>query len=164
MARRTKQAIYAPKDLPGFIGNFEMKITKSYRSVLPAEFRIFLDKGAIITKGFESAFIIIPQQNWQKLIEPISNTSFLQSSIRDTTRYIVANSYLLDFDDQGRFIIPLPLRKHFSEMNIQVPGKLVFAGMLDYIEVWAPDIWEKNQKVLNSSINKIAESINNVAK
>ena len=161
MARKPRQAIYNSDSLPGFIGNFSVKITNGYRTLVPSEFRGLLLDVAIITKGFDSAFIIIPRQNWQKLIDPISNTSFLQRSVRDTTRYLIANSYVLDLDEQGRFVVPLPLRSQFSSLHITVPGKLVFAGMLNYIEVWAPEAWSRNQDSLSTSIDKIAESLNN---
>lgn len=161
MARRSKQYVYNKNKLPGFIGNFEVKIAKNYRTVIPSEFRGLLQKDAIITKGFESTFIIIPKNNWEKLIKPIYNSSFLQRNIRDTTRYLIANSYLLEIDEQGRFVIPQSLRAHLAALNFEVPNTLIFAGMLDYIEIWEPNAWKNRQAMLSKSIDKIAESLEN---
>ncbi len=140
----------------GFMGSYEVNLNiKSYRFVMPAEFRVFFDNQLIITRGFEASLIIVTPEKWKNLISPLRKNGLFSQTNRELLRYLIGNSFLVNIDNQGRVVIPNQLRlKQFS-----VSSRLFLVGMLDYIELWPSTTWSRKQKVLGKQASNLTKML-----
>lgn len=136
------------------IGEYYSKIADKNRTALPKNLREYLKGDIFITRGYEKALIVLDQQRWDRLIETIEKKPFLNRSVRDTKRFIAGSSRKLDLDSQGRFIIPENLKEYSS-----LDKEIVFVGILDWIELWSIEAWNKKLKDLSENSAEIAEKL-----
>lgn len=138
-----------------FLGNYDNKLDLDKgRTAIPAKFRRLLGSKAIITLGFEKSLMIVPADQWKKVVSQVSNASFLTNVARETERFLLGSAFEVELDTQGRFIIPLPLRKH------ALLGKeIVFVGVGIRIEIWSKTAWDKQQRYLAENIAQISEKL-----
>ena len=120
------------------IGEYRNKITVGKRTALPKKFREQLGENLILTRGYENSLVIVDKDKWEKIAGEILNGSFINSNIRDTSRFLIGSATELDLDTQGRFIIPTPLFDY-----AQLSEDIVFIGLVNWVEVWSTQLWEK---------------------
>lgn len=138
-----------------FIGHFQTNFDNAKgRTAMPAIFRKLIGVKAIITKGYENSLIMVSLQDWQQIAKQVSTGNFLSSMQRQTDRFLLGNAFEVEFDSQGRFIIPLKLREH-----AKLGKEILFVGVGNRIEVWDRLVWEKNDQYLNENIEKISQQI-----
>jgi len=93
-------------------------------------------------------------EEWQQIVGQVSTGNFLSSMQRQTDRFLLGNAFEVEFDSQGRFIIPLKLREH-----AKLGKEILFVGVGNRIEIWDRLVWEKNDLYLNENIEKISQQI-----
>ena len=137
------------------IGNHRSKLdSKKGRVALPAKFRQFLGSKIIITMGHEQTLMIVPKKSWQSITRDIVNRPFISEPARDTDRFLLGNAYEVDLDVQGRFIVPLALKKY-----AKLSQNIVFVGMGNRVEVWDQEKWQERLSYLSKNINRITTSL-----
>jgi len=142
------------------IGNYLTKLDiKKGRTALPKKFRQLLGKKIIITNGYENSLMVISQTSWQKVVGEIVNKPFLSSSARNIDRFLLGSAFEVKLDNQGRFIIPLSLRKyaHLSQ-------DIIFVGIGNRIEIWDKEKWLKQKQYLQKNIKLISEKLKTAEK
>lgn len=138
-----------------FIGNYQSKLdTQKCRTAVPSKFRRLLGKKAIITQGYEKSLMLVKAEDWEKVISDVTNTSFLSGAARQTERFLLGSAFEIEFDAQGRFIIPSTLRKYADLGN-----EIVFVGVGSRIEIWSQKTWDGQQKYLQENIAAISEKL-----
>ena len=139
-----------------FLGNFQTNFdSQKGRCATPSIFRKKLGKKAIITKGYENSLIIVSLEDWERVIADVSNSSFLSSKSRQTDRFLLGNAFEIEFDSQGRCVIPPKLREY-----AKLGKEILFVGVGNRIEIWDLKNWEKNDQYLNENIARISEEAN----
>ena len=134
-----------------FIGHFQTNFDNTKgRTAMPVIFRKSIGVKAIITKGYENSLIMVSIEEWQQIVGQVSTGNFLSSMQRQTDRFLLGNAFEVEFDSQGRFIIPLKLREH-----AKLGKEILFVGVGNRIEIWDRLVWEKNDLYLNENIEKI---------
>ena len=141
------------------IGEYRNKITVGKRTALPKKFREQLGENLILTRGYENSLVIVDKDKWEKIEGEILNGSFINSNIRDTSRFLIGSATELDLDTQGRFIIPTPLFDY-----AQLSEDIVFIGLVNWVEVWSTQLWEKRLEYLNNNSAQIADQLSNMNK
>ncbi len=141
------------------IGEYRNKITVGKRTALPKKFREQLGENLILTRGYENSLVIVDKDKWEKIAGEILNGSFINSNIRDTSRFLIGSATELDLDTQGRFIIPTPLFDY-----AQLSEDIVFIGLVNWVEVWSTQLWEKRLEYLNNNSAQIADQLSNMNK
>ena len=138
-----------------FLGHFETKFDiQKGRTALPSTFRKKINGRAIITKGFEKSLLLVKFSDWEKVIEKVSQESFLSGLSRQTDRFLLGNAFELSFDSQGRFIVPVKLREYAS-----FGKEIYFVGVGSKVEIWDKKRWDKNDKYLYNNITQISEEL-----
>ncbi|MEE3393529.1 MAG: division/cell wall cluster transcriptional repressor MraZ [Lachnospiraceae bacterium] len=132
-----------------FMGEYEHSIDAKGRTIVPATFRNDLGNTFIITRGVEKCAYIYSKEAFQEKIDAIRNEKRSPSDKRIIMREFVAKARELEPDKQGRVVIPSKLRE-FAFLT----GDLIFAGVVDHIEVWNKDIYENGDSYNNEDINK----------
>jgi MraZ protein len=136
------------------IGEFESRVTDKNRVAVPAKIRTELKNNLILARGYEGCLILLDEKRFQDLIKLISVKPLLNTSVRDTRRFILGGAHEIELDAQGRFVLPLSL-KQYAHIDTDV----IFIGIMDWAEVWSREKWTKKLTDLSSSAADIAQRL-----
>ncbi len=138
-----------------FLGNYQSNFDSiKGRTAIPVALRKMLGNRAIITKGYEGSLILVKTDDWHEVVESALTGNFLSSMSRQTDRYLLGNAFEVEFDSQGRFVIPFKLRD-YAKLNKEI----LFVGVGNRVEIWDKDAWERNDQYLTENIEKISEGL-----
>ncbi len=141
------------------VGEYKTKICNKKRVAIPKVFREELGEEIILTRGYENALILVNKEMWQKIANEVINGSFINKNIRDTTRFLVGSALQIEYDSQGRVVIPDNLKEHAN-----LSKEIVFVGLYNWIEIWSKENWEKRLEYLKSNSEEIAQEIEKMNK
>ena len=137
------------------IGRYFSRMGAKGRVAVPVKLRAGLGSGAIISQGYQRALLLVAKPQWEKLTESLRSQPLTASPrVRDIERFLFGSAYEVEFDDQGRIVVPQELRQ-FAGLNDQA----IFVGLGNRIEIWAKENWEKYSKNLAGEIEKVAEKL-----
>ncbi len=137
-----------------FIGEYTHSLDNKGRVALPAKFRPKLGDGAIIARGLDHCLFVFTRDSWEKLTGKIAGMSFMKSDSRAFARLMLAGASEVEFDNQGRILIPEYLRAYASLKN-----QAIFAGLYDRIEIWDEASWKVYKSKTEASSDDIAEKL-----
>lgn len=139
-----------------FLGQYSHNIDSKGRLAVPVKFRNELKK-AVVTKGFDNCLFLYPKKEWEQRAESLSKLPFNKSKVRAVSRMMLANAMEVEFDKQGRIILPGYLRS-FAGLK----KKAIVAGVYDRLEIWDEQAWDKYQKQTDKDSNAIAEELDDL--
>ena len=137
------------------IGHYFGRLGAKNRTAIPSRFRRELGKKVVVAQWYENCLAIVSFEQWEKIVNQIKNKTFLSSSLRDTDRFLLGNTYPVELDSQGRFVLPASLADYAN-----LGEELVFVGLFDRLEVWDKNSWQEHQKYLKEHAGEIAEKLN----
>lgn len=141
------------------VGEYQNRIGDKKRVALPKKFREEIGNKLILTRGYENCLVLVNPRMWESIAKEVINGSFINKNIRETSRFLVGSACEIELDEQGRFVIPTPLFNH-SKLKEEV----VFLGLVNWIEIWSKEEWEKKLNQLEKDSSKIADEISNINK
>lgn len=124
-----------------FIGEFTHTIDAKGRVAIPFRFRRGLGKGAVITKSTDACLVIYPKDEWEAVASKLTNLPMFDQKAKALSRFIFSSAVDVEFDRQGRALLPGYLRV-YGKLTKQV----VIAGVYNKIELWDEKIWQLEQK------------------
>ena len=126
-----------------FTGEYECKLDAKGRLVLPSRLKSVLPEASknsiVIRKGFESNLTIYPLSEFQNIYTRISSLNEFSSEQRKLKRNLFSGISQVDLDSNGRFLLA---RNMLSHCNIK--KDVILIGVGNFIELWNPDIYNKN--------------------
>lgn len=138
-------------------GNFPRKLDSKNRMVLPAQLRKVLPPVGsvmVLTRGFDACLSLFTRDYWPAYLEKnLSGMSDLSLERRDLLRYFAAQAEQFALDKVGRVLIPQQLKE-----AVGIKQEVVVVGVIDHIELWAPDAW---QRYVSDFKNRIAAGVKN---
>lgn len=137
-----------------FLGEFNHNIDAKGRMAIPAKFRSKLEGTAIITRGLDRCLFIFPQKEWNALVEKLMHLPLVQADSRAFVRLMLSGASDVEFDAQGRILIPEPLRRY-----AQLSKKAVVTGLFNRIEVWDEEEWNRYKAKTENASDEIAEKL-----
>lgn len=137
-----------------FIGEYQHHLDSKGRLAIPAKFRASLKDGAVVTSGLDNCLFLFPKTAWSKLADRLAKLPLSQASSRAFARFMLAGAMAVDFDHQGRIILPEYLRQFAS-----LKKKVVIAGLYDRLEIWDNLSWQKYKAKTEKNSGKIAETL-----
>ena len=137
-----------------FLGEFKHNIDTKGRLAIPAKFRVQLDGGAILTRGLDSCLFLFPKKEWDSLVEKLIRLPLAQAGSRAFVRLMLSGASDVDFDSQGRILIPESLRSYGH-----LDKKTVVTGLYNRIEIWDVDAWDQYKQKTESASEEIAEKL-----
>ena len=140
-----------------FIGEYKHNLDNKGRLAVPAKFRAILKSGAVVTRGLDNCLFLYTKKEWVEKAKKISSLPFNKANNRAFARSMLAGAMEVDFDNQGRIMLPEYLRK-FAKLN----KKTVIAGIYDRLEIWDEQKWDKYQLGTERKSNKIAEALSEI--
>lgn len=136
------------------IGEYWQKVGNKKRIAIPSELRKELGSRLYITRGYESSLVIVGQKQWDSLISEVKSGSIINNLVRDTARILVGSAKVFVPDAQGRFVVPDGLFEY-----AQMTQKVVFVGLINWVEIWSEENWNKRLKYLEKNGSEIAQKL-----
>ncbi len=140
------------------IGEYKSKVGEKKRVSLPTKFREEIGEELILTRGYEESLILVNRKMWEKVAQGVINGSFTDKNIRDTSRFLVGSAKEVEMDSQGRFVIPETLFTHAG-----FGPEIVFIGLVNWIEIWDAQKWQKRVEYLQKHGEDIAQEISKMS-
>lgn len=125
-----------------FKGQETYSIDNKGRVNIPAKMRKSITPEAgdvfVVTRGVDKCIVAYPMDEWRKYEERFSQLNHYDEKDRFFLRMILAWSEEVSIDGQQRVSLP---KRHMEFAGIE--GKVTIVGMIDHIEFWNPDEFEK---------------------
>jgi MraZ protein len=137
-----------------FIGEYNHSLDTKGRLAIPAKFRSMLKKGAVVTRGLDNCLFLYSKSEWEKIAQKLSQLPISQAKARAFSRLMLAGAMDVDFDSQGRIMLPEYLRK-FAGLQ----KKTIVAGLYDRLEIWDEEAWDKYKEGTEKESAEIAEAL-----
>jgi len=137
-----------------FIGEYSHNLDNKGRLAIPAKFRLVLKRGAVVTKGLDDCLFLYSKSAWLELAGKLAKLPINKSNTRAFSRLMLAGAMDVEFDQQGRIMLPEYLRK-FAGLN----KKVIVAGLYNRLEIWDQTIWNKYKLTTEKKSGDIAEAL-----
>lgn len=137
-----------------FIGEYTHKLDDKGRVPVPVKFRSGLKTGAVITRGLDDSLFLYTKEEWQTMADRISKLPMSNASARSFSRLMLAGAMEVALDKQGRVIIP-PYLRDFAGLS----KNIVFAGLMNRVELWDEYRWRRYQKKMENSVTTITDDL-----
>lgn len=121
---------------------------------MPAKYRESLGEKFYILKGFDSCLFVYAEDEFNKFINKLEENNQGKKDVRAVQRFFYSSVQELEFDKQGRLLIP-SLLKDFAEINKDV----VILGVSKRIEIWSLEKWEAYLANQAANIDDLVENI-----
>ena len=120
------------------MGEYRNNLDVKGRIVVPSKFREELGDKIIFSRGLDGSLFIYSLPKWMELTEKLKTLSFTEKESRNFTRFMLSGAHTLEFDKQGRIIIPSYLKDYAC-----LTKEVVLIGVLNRVEIWSSDNWDK---------------------
>ncbi len=141
-----------------FYGEYEHTLDKKGRLILPSKIRDAAKANYIekfyITRGLDNCLFMIPEEEWKAQEIKLKSIPFTKSQSRKFNRLYFSGAQEVEFDKQGRILIPRYL-KEFAGIKHSV----MIIGVSSRIEIWDMATWKEFYNSERSSFEKIAEDL-----
>lgn len=137
-----------------FIGEFHHNLDEKGRLAIPMKFRKALAKGAVVTRGLDKCLFVYTLSEWKKLADKLTELPMSQANSRAFSRLMLAGAMDVEFDGQGRVVLP-PYLRDYAALGKEV----VVAGLYNRLEIWDKAAWEKYKADTEKNSNDIAEKL-----
>lgn len=137
-----------------FLGKYEYKIDTKGRVAIPPKYRGQFAEGIVLTKGFDRCINAYPSRAWKQFSESFNTLPPGRSKSRRIDRFLFASAFSLELDDQGRILLPPPLREWAG-----IKENMTIAGVNTYLEIWGEELWDEEQARMEDQALHIAEGM-----
>ncbi len=142
-----------------FRGRHTLSIDSKGRVSVPAPFREILaerygENRLMLATVFDRCLRAYPTEEWAKIEEHASGLSSTDKNVKFYYRHFISSAVELEFDKQGRILIPASHRE-WAEIN---GGQVLFLGITDKIEIWDKAAYASKMATLDPS--SVEDSIN----
>jgi MraZ protein len=136
------------------LGEYRHNLDIKGRVAIPAKFREKLETGAIVTRGLDNCLFLFAEAEWKALAEKLVALPLAQANSRAFVRLMLSGAMDVEFDTQGRILIPDYLRKYAG-----LGKEVVVAGLYNRIEIWDGPTWERYKAKTEGASEEIAEKL-----
>lgn len=126
-----------------YIGEYTHSIDNKGRVIMPSKFRYELGEKFYVTKGMEGCVFVYDETEWNRLEIKTKELKLTSKKARQFERIFYAPAREVEFDKQGRFVIPQNLRDY-----AEITKEATIIGVSSRIEIWDKD---KYQEYIDSS-------------
>jgi len=137
-----------------FLGNHSHTIDTKGRMIIPAKMREDLGDRCIITQGFDNCLAVYSLETFQKKADKLNALPSTKANVRALQRHFFCNAAEVEFDKQGRILVPAPLRKHAS-----LGKEAIVVGQGGFIEIWSRAQWDAYNEATAGSIEELSENM-----
>lgn len=140
-----------------FIGEYSLTVDEKGRLSIPVKFRSLLSRGAVVTRGLDSALFLYTAKEWDNLARKLASLPISRANTRAFSRLMLAGAMDLLMDKAGRVILPDYLRGFAG-----IKKRVVIAGLYNRLEIWDETKWQKYKTITEKSSGDIAEALEQI--
>ena len=129
-----------------FFGQYHLSLDDRGRLELPPLLRARLAGEVVITQGFDGNLLLLKDGVFDGILQRAKGMNIADPRARLLLRLILSNASESAVDDSGRVFVTEDLRNY-----AQLQGEVVLIGQGDYLELWAPAHWEKQEDRLRDA-------------
>ena len=129
-----------------FLNQYHHYFDDKGRLTIPVKFRELPAEGAYVVQGLDHNLMVLPPAVFQILYDRLMHTSFTDPATRLLRQIILGNAQQVVPDGSGRILLPQNLAILASLQN-----EVVFVGQGDRFEIWAAELWQKQQDKINDA-------------
>lgn len=137
-----------------FMGEYQHSLDAKGRVIVPAKFRELLGNECVVTRGLDRCLFLYPHGEWTKLEEKLKELPLTQRDARAFVRFFFSGASDVEFDKQGRIVLPASLREYAG-----MSKEIVVIGVSNRVELWAQEVWAEYVSEAEASFETIAEKI-----
>lgn len=138
------------------IGEYHHSIDEKNRLIIPSKLREELGSEFVVTRGLDRCLFVYPMEEWQKIVNKLSNLPFTKKDARDFSRFFLSGATISVFDKQGRINITSPLVK-YANLN----KDCVIIGVNERLEIWNSEDFDT---FMNNNLDNFSEISENLFK
>ncbi len=144
--------------MSSFKGRYLYNVDAKGRLAIPAKLRKSMNsrKNVVLTRGLEQCLYVYPPEEWKKVESYIRSLSFMDARHRFFGRTLFEWASDAELDSQSRISIPQDLLKYAG-----ISVEALILGVVDRIEIWAPNIYEEYQKLQPDTYATVVERVYN---
>jgi len=139
------------------IGEYSHNFDDKSRISLPAKFRKEMGSKVVIAPGIDNCLFVFTMKGWKEFAERLVNpdsVSVLRTDNRNFNRLIIGRAMEVEVDSVGRMLVPEHLRDHAT-----LTGKTAIVGIMNRVEMWNADVWEKYRADYGKKTDILAEKL-----
>ena len=140
-----------------FMGEYNHTIDTKGRMIIPAKIREQLGEVCIVTKGLDNFLAIYTEEEWKKISAALQSQSSTKASVRALKRFVFGSAAELEYDKQGRVLIPVPLREYAS-----LDKQAVIVGAGDHVEIWSREKYDYYDDQVAESMEELVEGLEGI--
>jgi len=134
-----------------FIGEYTHSIDQKGRMAVPVKLRKELGSGAVITRGLDNCLWVFTKKEWENLAGKLATLPISDPKSRAFSRLMLAGAMEVEFDSQGRALIPGYLKEYASLKN-----QAVIAGLYSRLEIWNSQKWQAFKESTEKQTDEIS--------
>lgn len=119
-----------------FYGEYYNKIDEKGRLRVPPKLKEELGNKYLVTKGGNGCLFVFSSKTVEKLEEKLSNIPLSDIEAQKPLRMLFSAGFMVEEDNQGRFLIPPKLREFANLTN-----EAVIIGAGTRVEIWNSEKW-----------------------
>ena len=105
---------------------------------MPPKLKEELGSGYYITKGDSNCLYAMSRQSFEALFQKLQTISFSDNQSKKMMRLFYSSAFLVEEDNQGRFILPLNLREFAG-----ITKDVIIIGAGERVEIWSEQNWKE---------------------
>lgn len=137
-----------------FMGEHQHTLDDKGRLTIPAKFREGLGEECIVTRGLDQCLFVFPTDEWRQLEAKLKALPMTKGDARAFVRFLFSGATRVEFDKQGRMMLPQNLREYAV-----LEKDAVVIGVSSRVEIWSPAKWKEYTDAAQGSFEEIAEKI-----
>ncbi|KKQ74560.1 MAG: Protein MraZ [Berkelbacteria bacterium GW2011_GWB1_38_5] len=135
-----------------FIGEYQHTIDQKGRMAVPSKIRRDIGSGAVVTRGIDNCLWLFPKKEWQTLAEKLASLPLSDANSRAFSRLMLAGAMEVEFDSQGRALLPGYLRTYAG-----LTKNAIIAGLFNRLEIWDEAKWKEYKEKTEKATDQIAK-------
>ena len=136
------------------LGEYNHSVDPKGRLAIPAKFRADLETGAIITRGLDNCLFLFALKEWRDLAGKLMGLPLASANSRAFVRLMLSGASDVEFDAQGRILIPEYLRSYAG-----IKKQAVVTGLYSRVEIWDNTRWGDYKAKTEGASDQIAEQL-----
>ena len=136
------------------MGEYAHSVDAKGRVIMPAKFRDELGTSFVVTRGLEGCLSVYTQEGWARFATGMQKLQASKENVRAFKRFLFGSAAELEFDKQGRILLPQVLRE-FAGLEKEV----VMVGVANRVEIWSKERWQECIDSYDDDMDEVAENM-----
>lgn len=120
------------------IGTYRHSLDAKKRMRVPSKFKVGLGADFVITKGTGDNLFAFSKESFDVLYEKLTAIPLFDTEAQKPVTKFLSSAFETEEDAQGRILLPKELVLH-----AKITKNIVFVGVGNRVEIWAEEIWDK---------------------